>query len=102
MKSRDVAELYAQLPIGAIVEIVNDRLPNVPKAPAGTTFALQSVKPEPKPEPEKVADVPEAPVEKAVEKPAPKSVEKPAPKPAKNAKTVKKSLQEQPHFGSGA
>src|SRR5436189_1833288 len=51
MKSQDVTDLYAQLPIGTLVEIVKDRLPDVPKAPAGTTFALQSVKPEPKPEP---------------------------------------------------
>jgi len=105
MKSRDVAELYAQLPIGAIVEIVNDRLPNVPKAPAGTTFALQTAsKPEPKPEPDKVAaetDTP-APVEK--EKPAPVKTEKPAPveKPAPKPKPVKKVLKEQQHFGRGA
>jgi hypothetical protein len=102
MKSRDVAELYAQLPIGAVVEITQDRLPSIPKAPAGTTFALQSVKPEPKPEPkaevkaevkaepEKVAEVTEKPVEKKVEKPAPKP------------KTVKKNLKEQPHFGRSA
>ena len=102
MKSRDVADLYAQLPIGAVVEITQDRLPNLPKAPAGTIFALQSVKPEPKPEakeeakaePEKVAEVTEKPVEKTVEK----TVEKPAPKP----KTVKKNLKEQPHFGRSA
>src|SRR5436853_3490322 len=102
MKSRDVADLYAQLPIGAVVEITQDRLPNLPKAPAGTIFALQSVKPEPKPEakeeakaePEKIAEVIERPVEKMVEK----SVEKSAPKP----KTVKKNLKEQPHFGRSA
>jgi len=100
MKSRDVAELYAQLPIGAIVEIVNDRLPNVPKAPAGTTFALQSVKPEPKAEPEQVvAKTETVEKEKPAEKEAPAA--KPAPKPAKSP-TVKKSLQEQPHFGRGA
>ncbi|MCA1658036.1 MAG: L,D-transpeptidase, partial [Verrucomicrobiaceae bacterium] len=38
MKSRDVAALYAQLPLGAIVEIVPDRLPKIPKAAAGTVF----------------------------------------------------------------
>ena len=38
MKSRDVAALYAQVPLGAIVEIVPDRLPKVPKAPRGTAF----------------------------------------------------------------
>src|SRR5205814_4762949 len=27
MKSRDVAELYAQLPVGAVVQIIPDRLP---------------------------------------------------------------------------
>lgn len=94
MKSRDVAELYGQLPIGAVVEIVKDRLPNIPKAPAGTIFALQSTKPEPKAEPkaepEKVAQVTEEP---AAEKPAP---------PPKPSKTVKKNLKEQPHFGRSA
>ena len=101
MKSHDVAELYAQLPIGAVVEIVNDRLPKVPKAPAGTIFALQtsSAKPEqPKVEPEKVADT-----TVVAEKVAP--VEKPAPAPApapKPSKTVKKTLKEQPHFGRSA
>lgn len=88
MKSHDVAELYAQLPIGALVEIVNDKLPKIPKAPAGTIFALQSAKPEPKAEPEKTA-------EETEEQPA----EKPAPKPSK---TVKKNPKEQPHFGRSA
>src|SRR6201997_3907681 len=31
MKSKDVAELYAQVPIGAVVQIIPDRLPNVEK-----------------------------------------------------------------------
>ena len=94
MKSRDVAELYAQLPIGTTVEIVKDGLPRIPKAPAGTIFALQTPsKPEPpKAEPAKVADATEV-----AEKEAP--VEKPAPKPVKS---VKKSLKEQPHFGRSA
>jgi hypothetical protein len=93
MKSRDVAELYAQLPIGALVEIVNDRLPNIPKAPKGAVFTLQTQKPEPKadPEPEAeavtVADESVAPAEKPVSKPA---------------QTVRKSLKEQPRFGRGA
>jgi hypothetical protein len=87
MKSRDVAELYAQLPIGAVVEIVNGKLPNVPKAPSGAVFALEQMKPEPKAEAEKVPAEPEAPAEKPAAKPA---------------KTVKKSLQEQPHFGRSA
>jgi lipoprotein-anchoring transpeptidase ErfK/SrfK len=33
MKSTDVAALYNQIPVGAIVQIVPDRLPNMPKAP---------------------------------------------------------------------
>jgi hypothetical protein len=32
MKSKDVAALYDQLPVGALVRVVNDRLPNVRKA----------------------------------------------------------------------
>jgi len=61
MKSRDVAALYAQVPLGAIVEIVPDKLPKVPKAPRGTVFTLET----PKVEPEK-ANVP-LPPEKATE-----------------------------------
>src|SRR6266849_2642081 len=61
MKSRDVAALYDQVPLGAIVEIVPDRLPKVPKAPRGAAFTLEP----PKAEPEK-ANVPPAP-EKASE-----------------------------------
>lgn len=97
MKSRDVAELYAQLPVGALVEIVNDRLPNIPKAPKGAVFSLQAPKAEPKPEPKSdpepeaeavaVADEPVVPAEKPVSKPA---------------RTVRKSLKEQPRFGRGA
>jgi L,D-transpeptidase catalytic domain len=87
MRSHDVAELYAQLPIGAVVEIVNDKLPNIPKAPPGAIFALEQPKLEPKAEPETVAEEPEAPAEKPVEKPA---------------RTVKKTLKEQPHFGRSA
>ena len=48
MKSRDVAALYAQVPLGAIVEIVPDKLPKVPKAPRGAVFAVEAPKPEPK------------------------------------------------------
>lgn len=77
MKSRDVAALYAQLPLGAIVEIVPDRLPKIPKAAAGTIFTAGA----PKAEPVEAAE-PEAPAEK------------PAP-------TVRKS-DEQPHFGRSA
>lgn len=32
MKSKDVAALYSQLPVGAVVQVVTDRLPRVPKA----------------------------------------------------------------------
>jgi hypothetical protein len=99
MKSQDVAELYAQLPIGTLVEIVKDRLPDVPKAPRGAAFTLNQPKPEAKPEvkPEAqlVTEQPEAPAEKVAEKRA----EKPAEKPAR---TVKKALKEQPRFGRSA
>ena len=95
MKSHDVADLYAQLPLGTVVEIVKDRLPDVPKAPKGAVFTLNTAKPEPKPEPQLVADEPEAPAEKSAEKRA----EKPAEKPAR---TVKKALKEQPRFGRSA
>jgi hypothetical protein len=105
MKSRDVTELYAQLPIGALVEIVNDRLPKVPKAPSGAVFSLEQPKPKPEPEaaPEPkvesttvAAIASDAPAEKAApEKPAPeKRAEKPRP--------VRKALKEQPHFGRSA
>jgi hypothetical protein len=104
MKSRDVAELYAQLPVGALVEIVNDKLPKVPKAPSGAVFALEQRTTEPKPEskaaPVEVAEKTEAPVEKAAP-PAQKPVEKPAEKP-RPSRTVKKSLQQQPRFGRSA
>ena len=32
MKSKDVAELYAQVPVGAMVQIIPDRLPKAEKA----------------------------------------------------------------------
>lgn len=32
MKSKDVTALYSQLPVGAIVKVVSDKLPRVPKA----------------------------------------------------------------------
>lgn len=32
MKSKDVAELYAELPVGAVVQIIPDQLPKVEKA----------------------------------------------------------------------
>src|ERR1051325_5338432 len=57
MKSKDVTALYSQLPIGALVEIVPDRLPDVPKAPKGAVFALEQPKAEPKPTGEAEAPV---------------------------------------------
>jgi hypothetical protein len=95
MKSHDVAELYAQLPIGALVEIVPDRLPNIPKAPKGAMFSLNPPKPEQKVEMATVAvaEEPEAPAEKAA---------KPAEKAEKPARTVRKNLKQQPHFGRSA
>ena len=83
MKSGDVAELYAQLPLGTIVEIVPDKLPKVPKAPRGTVFTAGAV---PKSaEPEVVAEGPES---------APEPPAKPV---VRSAKTD----EEQPHFGRG-
>ena len=32
MKSKDVAALYSQLPVGAVVQVVQEKLPRVPKA----------------------------------------------------------------------
>jgi lipoprotein-anchoring transpeptidase ErfK/SrfK len=61
MKSRDVAALYDQVPLGAIVEIVPDKLPKVRKAARGAALTLEA----PKVEAEK-ANVPPAP-EKASE-----------------------------------
>jgi hypothetical protein len=80
MKSRDVTALYSQLPVGAIVEIVQDRLPDVPKAPKGAVFTLEPPKAEPTP-----ASEPEVPKEKP-------------------AQTVRKNPkpEEQPHFGRSA
>ena len=102
MKSRDVAELYAQLPIGALVEIVPDRLPNIPKAPKGAMFTLNPPKAEPKVEMATVAvaEEPEATAEKAA-KPEEKT-DKPAEKAEKPARTVRKNLKQQPHFGRSA
>jgi len=46
MKSKDVTELYGQLPLGAIVQIVDTKLPNVQKAKSPVTIVS---KPEEKP-----------------------------------------------------
>jgi hypothetical protein len=68
------------VPLGAIVEIVPDKLPNVPKAPRGATFTVEA----PKPAPEKV----EGPT---------------APETASDATARKHAdTDEQPHFGRGA
>jgi lipoprotein-anchoring transpeptidase ErfK/SrfK len=32
MKSKDVTDLYSQLPVGSVVQVITDKLPNVPKA----------------------------------------------------------------------
>jgi hypothetical protein len=90
MKSRDVADLYAKLPVGALVEVVADRLPNVPKAPRDAVFTLDTAAPEPKAEPTETVDDPIA-----EEKPAAKPAEKPS-------KTVRKNPKEQPRFGRSA
>ena len=45
MKSSDVSALYAQLPIGAIVQITPDRLPKVSRAPKGTLVSAPASAP---------------------------------------------------------
>src|SRR5437899_11509160 len=48
MKSSDVAALYNQLPLGALVQIISDRLPKAPKAPpvqSSNTLTVQAEKP---------------------------------------------------------
>lgn len=79
MKSRDVEALYSQLPLGAIVEIVNDKLPKIPDAPRGAVFTLAPSKAQPEEAAE--PEVPEKPVQ-----PARKSVK----------------TEEEPHFGRSA
>ncbi len=47
MKSSDITELYDRLPLGAVVQIIPDRLPKVPKASPlqpSNTFVAESVK----------------------------------------------------------
>jgi hypothetical protein len=44
MKSCDIAALYNQVPLGAIVQIIPDRLPKAPKAPpVPSTIAMAQV-----------------------------------------------------------
>ena len=55
MKSKDVAELYNQLPVGALVQITPDRLPNAGKAKprqemSGGVVAVANVAPQPQPQ----------------------------------------------------
>jgi lipoprotein-anchoring transpeptidase ErfK/SrfK len=80
MKSRDVAKLYAQLPVGAIVEIVDGKLPKIPKAPRGAVFALDPPRAEPVHEVE-----PDGPAEK----------------PAETVRKIEETNDESPRFGRG-
>ena len=98
MKSRDVADLYARLPVGALVEVVADGLPKVPKAPRDAVFTLDGPTPETKTESTETVDEPVA-EEKPAEKPVEKHAEKRAEKPSK---TVRKNPKEQPRFGRSA
>lgn len=66
MKSKDVADLYSQLPIGALVRVIPDKLPNVAKAKV--IYKIQA---------------PDAPVERG--RPAPIANSQPSPPPQKNA-----------------
>ena len=55
MKADDVAVLYNQVPLGALVQITPDRLPKVPKArptSASTTLVVQNEKPNSQERPE--------------------------------------------------
>jgi hypothetical protein len=97
MKSRDVTALYAQLPVGALVEIVPDRLPKVPDAPKGTVFTLNKAEPKAEPKSELKTDPAVVAVEEP-EAPAEKVSEKAAEKP----KSIRKALKQQPHFGRSA
>src|SRR5437879_9142729 len=48
MKSSDIAALYNQVPLGAIVQIISDRLPKAPKAPpvqSSNKLKVQAEKP---------------------------------------------------------
>ena len=48
MKSGDIAALYNHVPLGALVQIISDRLPKAPKAPpvqSSNTLTVQAEKP---------------------------------------------------------
>ena len=47
MKSSDVTELYAQLPVGAVVQITSDHLPKLSRAATGTLASKPSAAPVP-------------------------------------------------------
>lgn len=101
MKSRDVSELYAQLPIGALVEIVPDKLPSVPKAPKGAVFTLNTATPKPEAKPEAKPETKAEPPVVAVEEPeAP--AEKVSEKAPEKPRSIRKTLKQQPHFGRSA
>ena len=59
MKAADVAVLYNQVPLGALVQITPDRLPKVPKArplpPPSSTLVVESEKPNNQQEPEQTS-----------------------------------------------
>lgn len=46
MKSSDVTALYNQIPLGAVVEVLLDKLPKVPNAPKGTVFMSETIAPQ--------------------------------------------------------
>src|SRR5947207_5228934 len=55
MKAADIAVLYGQVPLGALVQIIPDRLPKVPKArpmPTSNTLVVQNEKPNSQERPE--------------------------------------------------
>src|SRR5438876_4646904 len=59
MKAADVAVLYNQVPLGALVQITPDRLPKVPKArplaPPSSTLVVQDEKPNSQQEPDQTS-----------------------------------------------
>ena len=73
MKSKDVAALYSQLPVGAVVQVVTDKLPRVPKAKK-----IYNIK------------APDAPVEKGRPTPYVKFREVPAPEQKNASGAVKR------------
>jgi hypothetical protein len=47
MKASDIALVYSQIPVGALVQIIPDQLPKVPKAkptPPPSTLVVQNQK----------------------------------------------------------